>query len=165
MAALHHIANFPTNLPDRLAKSINRIAKLDAQLFFLDVPSLSVARLEKNLDGRRAGLSIATLFENVVDPYSEPTHEGIYVNMHDVALQMNSLGWVTEQCHIYPCPWTFISVDIAVKYFRSLFNLSNRLEDRALKNLLLPFISKKENCYSLSWGLQCLVMRKKELLS
>jgi SAM-dependent methyltransferase len=163
LAVLHHVVACPGRLPDNLANDIAAVAKPGALMVLQDVPARELlARPAKPSiqmigDGRRAAMTTARIFAELVDPYSVPTHNGVYLHMAAVGEQLASEFAPVERFY-HRCDWRFPDRDVAARYVQSLFNLD--LGQDAVLEVLETALRAVGDGVALPWALDCLVMRR-----
>lgn len=156
LACLHHVVSIPQQLPDALATAIDALAAPGAYLYFEDVPNRETVKRYPTTQQFGAAQT-ARFFEEVVDRYSAPSHDGIYLDMDFIAAQLTSLGWRQEACFLNECSWQFNDEPRLLSYVRELFNL--QISESQLLDMLAD-LDHGPNGVQLPWGLHCLVMRK-----
>ncbi len=158
LAVLHHVVACPCRLPQNLANDFAAVTKPGAVLVLQDVPvQPATPSLQTIGEGKRAAMTTARIFADLVDPYSVPAHNGVYVHMAAVGDQLAG-KFAPVQRFYHPCDWRFPDRDLAARYVRALFNLD--LDQDAVLAALEPALQPAGAGLRLPWALDCLVMRR-----
>jgi|TARA_B100002003_G_scaffold247831_2_gene280200 SAM-dependent methyltransferase len=158
LAVLHHVVACPGRLPDNLANDLAAVTKPGAVLVLQDVPAQPAAPSPRTLgEDQRAAMTTARIFADLVDPYSVPAHNGVYLHMAAVGDQLAG-EFAPVQRFYHRCDWRFPDRDLAARYVRALFNLD--LDQDAVLADLAPDLRPAGSGLRLPWALDCLVMRR-----
>lgn len=152
---LHHVVDNSFGLPEQLAFDLTKVSSSSAILVIQDVPNLERATSQLN------AVMTASFFINVVDRFSYPKHNGIYLDLNSVSKQMTDLGWREKRCFINQCNWRFPNVEMANDYVFALFNL-DVTHKPTISSTISEHIrpSASGTGVELMWGLDCLIMEK-----
>ncbi|MDP6690143.1 MAG: class I SAM-dependent methyltransferase [Alphaproteobacteria bacterium] len=159
LAVLHHVAACPRRLPDNLANDLAAVTRPGGILMLQDVPTPRVLpSLDANPDdGYFAAANTARIFAELVDPHSEPTHNGIYIEMAAIGAQLADEFAHLARFH-HRCDWNFPNEEIAARYVQALFHLNLSLAEVAA--VIGPTLQPAEPGLRLPWALDCLVMQR-----
>ncbi|MBL6952373.1 MAG: class I SAM-dependent methyltransferase [Alphaproteobacteria bacterium] len=159
LAVLHHVVACPGRLPDNLASDIAALTRPGAVLVLQDVPARDVLAHSPPLAGAGlcAAMTTARIFADLVDPYSVPTHNGVYLQMAAVGDQLAD-GFAPVDRFYHRCDWRFPDRELAARYVQALFNLN--LDQDAILAALEPELEPAGSGLRLPWALDCLVMRR-----
>ena len=159
LAVLHHVADCPRRLPDILASDIAAVTKPGGLVMLQDVPapgSLPSSRPQPD-EGHFGAANTARIFANLVDPYSEPTHNGVYLEMAAIGKQLET-NFSPIACFYHRCDWGFPDADVAARFVRSLFHLNMSKAD--VKAAINPTLQAAKTDLHLPWALDCLVVQR-----
>ncbi|NQV61395.1 MAG: class I SAM-dependent methyltransferase [Alphaproteobacteria bacterium] len=159
LAVLHHVVACPGRLPDNLANDIAALTRPGAVLILQDVPAREVLAHSAPLAGAGlyAAMTTARIFADLVDPYSVPTHNGVYLHMAAVGDQLADRFAPVDRFY-HRCDWHFPDRKLAARYVQALFNLN--LGQDAILAALEPVLQPAGSGLRLPWALDCLVMRR-----
>ena len=157
LACLHHVVDIPERLPIPLIENLDRVSKPGTTLIFEDVPNAHAVQRYAEQE-RHGAACTARFFTEVIDVYSKPYHNGTYLDMNRIGLQLENIGWEVTHCFLNTCSWHFENESSLITYVRDLFNLD--MTPQHLRDELPGFIYPKGGGVILPWGLHCLVAKK-----
>jgi len=159
LAVLHHVAACPRRLPDNLANDLAAVTRPGGILMLQDVPAPGTlpSSHPKPGDASFAAANTARIFAELVDPQSEPTHNGIYIEMAAIGAQLADEFAHLARFH-HRCDWNFPDGEIAARYVQALFHLNLSLAD--VSAAIGPPLQPAEAGLCLPRARECLVMRR-----
>jgi len=153
LASLHHVLQRPDQLPHTLSSGLIEVTRPGSVLVIQDVAQGDPIEARSFL--------VERFFREVVDVYSHPPHEGVYLDLPKIADSLERGEWTILEISIRPCDWHFSSEKDASGYFHNLFNLQLSDEQllRALKHMLYK---NEEGKHCARWALGFLLLERGE---
>ena len=160
LATFHHITKTSDELPVNFVNDVTRVTQSGGHLVIIDVPSSYDIIGPTDDNTFKAAKFTNELFTKVVEPYSIPSHNGIYLNTSRIQTQLESYGWKQVFREPRMCSWKFPSIDILHDYISNLFNIPNITSITEYQDLIENVIIVSSDQIELSWALSTLVMKK-----
>lgn len=162
LATFHHLIENENYIPESILNGVYEILKPGSKFIIIDVPNVKNSHLANgNQELLTAVESTSKFFSQIVDIYSTPPHNGVYLDIEKCTSDLREKWIVAKKGHIY-CPWVFDDSNSCLEFLIELFNLDSYDENFSLqisKHLFNTLISNDHQML-MRWALSFLILQK-----
>ena len=160
LASFHHIIETSDHFQTQLIDDICRITDSNSYLLIVDVPNEKDNITSNCVLTDNAASYTSEFFNEIVDCYSTPFHNGVYLRTDPLVDQFKEYGWDSLLRKNIYCPWSFCSIEDLHSFISLLFNIPKIHEIPAYKKIINKMVVSYHDIIEFQWGLSSILLRR-----